>query len=149
MVTVTDLGECWRQRLLSSRRRTRSGSPPPSAGVEEETWEGGGGAETEEDVGAEETGEEASEEAEEEVEEGVEEEEAGPRWAVSARSVFVSLPVWPGRNSDQSYVLERPSRRRSRMRLLRGSDVETPSPSLWVCTSTRAASELGLGSREG
>lgn len=96
-----------------------------------------------------ETGEDANEEGEEEVGEQYEEvvENDELRSTVSARS-FTGFSVCSVLNSDQSKVLERPSRLRSRTRLLRGSEGGTaallPAGCLW--TSDLGASGLGLGS---
>lgn len=96
----------------------------------------------------EETGEDASEEAEEEgeqKEEAVEQEEL--KSTVSARS-FGGFSVWSTLNSDQSKVFERPSRRRSRTLLLRGS--ETGAAILRICSclgpSDMDTSRGGIGS---
>lgn len=93
-------------------------------------------------------GEDANEEGEEEgeqYEEVVDNDEL--RSTVSARS-FRGFSLCSTLNSDQSKVLERPSRLRSRTRLLRGSEgraeVLLPAGCLW--TSGLGVSGLGLGS---
>lgn len=81
-----------------------------------------------------ETGEEADEEGDEvgeKQEEAVDNEEL--RSTVSARA-FAGFSLCSILNSDQSKVLERPSRLRSRTRLLRGSEdgAEASAPAGWA-----------------
>ena len=73
-----------------------------------------------------ETGEDANDEGEEEGEQYEEVDNDELRSTVSARS-FTGFPVCSILNSDQSKVLERPSRLRSQTRLLRGSEVLLPA----------------------
>lgn len=91
-------------------------------------------------------GEDATEEGEEEgeqYEDVVENDEL--RSTVSARS-FTGFSLCSILNSDQSKVLERPSRLRSRTRLLRGSEEgpEVSLPAGWLWVPDFWASGLGL-----